>query len=176
MRAMAESKRLRQAALAEALDTTQSNVSKLLHNEDRPITLDVIEAVAALTQTPVAELVAPHGAGIYELSGDHGQIIRALRQWPASVSHALCAFLVFFADEAPVAGQSRKMHELWRQMPATDRAVVYGFALSRSQGVLPPELVAEFFDQLSAESRAAVGKPPMLPRGRRAKRHDNDTT
>jgi transcriptional regulator with XRE-family HTH domain len=175
IRALVESKRFRQAALADSLGMTQGNISKLLSNNDRPITIEVLAAVSELANIPMAELVAPPGSGIYELSGEHAIVIRALRQWPASVSRALCLFLAYFADEEPAAGQSRRMHELWRQMPASDRAAVFGFALSRSQGALPPDLEAEFFDRLSAESRASVGKP-QPKRTRRAKRNDDGTT
>jgi transcriptional regulator with XRE-family HTH domain len=152
-----EGRRLNQLRIAELLDMSQGNVSKTIHQDDRPITLDFLEAAAAVSGIPPAELVSEDGA-IYQLSADEALIVRALRAWPLTVRRALCQFVVFFANEEPQAGQTRRMHELWRHLDARSRLAVYGFAVEKSQGAIPPEIEARLFEDLSAESKAALEK------------------
>jgi transcriptional regulator with XRE-family HTH domain len=156
-RLLGQGRRLNQLRIAELLNMTQGNVSKIIRFDDRPITLDFLEAAADVSGIPPAELVAEDGA-IYQLSADEAVIVRALRGWPLTVRRALGQFLVFFTNEEPQAGQTRQMHELWRHLDARARLAVFGFAVEKSQGVIPLEIEARLFEDLSADSKAALEK------------------
>jgi transcriptional regulator with XRE-family HTH domain len=144
-------------ALADELHVSQSAITPYVNGE-RAVTLDMLEAIAKLTNTPIAELVAPPGDTVRQLRPDEAEVLRALRKWPVEVSHALLSFVRFFADEEPAAGQTRNLHQIWRTMRQHQRDQLYGFAAHLAAGSLPPETVETLFAQLSAESKAATGK------------------
>lgn len=158
LRALADDGRFSQHQVAELLDMSQSNVSKTINLDSRPLTLEFLEAVSECAKTPIGELVAETGM-LFELDAYEAMIIRALRAWPLTVRRALVDFLRFFADEEPVAGQTRKMHELYRHLDHRARLAVYGFAVQKSEGAIPPEIEAALFEELSSESKAAMEKP-----------------
>jgi transcriptional regulator with XRE-family HTH domain len=144
-------------ALAEELNVSASAITPYVNGE-RAVTIDMLEAIAKLTKTPIAELVVPPGDSVRQLRPDEAAVLRALRRWPVEVTQALVTFLRFFADEEPAAGQTRNMHQIWRTMRQHQRDQVYGFAAHVAAGSLPPEIVEKLFDQLSTDSKAATGK------------------
>ena len=122
---------------------------------ERPVNLDMLEAMAELSGRPVAELVAPPGT-IYQLNAEEAAIIRRLRLWPASVMRALGAFLAFFADEPPEVRLSRNMHELWRGLETRDREWLFGIAVMLRERSLAPDHLAGLVEQLKAEAATAA--------------------
>jgi transcriptional regulator with XRE-family HTH domain len=152
--------------VAERLRVANATVTPWFDGSREP-SLDQLEKICDLAGIRLAEIVSPEGS-LYELDADEGAIVRALRLWPATVRRSLAAFVRYFSNEEPVAGQSRKMAELWRHLPPERRSSVYGYALAMSEGAIPPDIAAEFFDQLSAEAKAAVGRR----RTRRRRRAD----
>jgi transcriptional regulator with XRE-family HTH domain len=141
--------------IAEKLQVAPSTVTPWVAGEVDP-PLDYLEAICQLAKHPIAELVAEDGSTLRELDADEAMIVRALRLWPLTVKRSLSAFLTFFADEPPPSRQSRKMHELWRHLNQRKRDELFGFAAHLSEG-LPPDVTAKLFEELSAESKAAVG-------------------
>jgi transcriptional regulator with XRE-family HTH domain len=142
-------------ALAKRMGVYPSAITPYVAG-DRAMSLEMLEAISELSQIPLAELVAAPTSTIKELTADEAFVLRALRRWPRTVTQALVGFLTFFADEEPVAGQTRNMHELWRRMSPRDQDAVYGYALMRREGSLPPELEQALFADLSAASKVAV--------------------
>ena len=159
--------RLFKKQLAERLRVGPSTITPYTSGEREP-PLHYIEAAAAIANIPIAEFVAAPGSTVRELNADEAAILRALRQWPLSVTRALCAFVAFFADEEPVAQQTRKMHEVWRHLPPEKRAAVFGYAVQAAENMIPPDIATGLFEELSAASRAAVGTTYRKPLKRRA--------
>lgn len=152
--------------VAEELGVANATVTPWFDGSREP-SLDQLERICQMTEMRLAELVSADGSSLYELNAEEAVIIRALRGWPATVRRALLAFLLFFVNEDAVAGQSRRMQELWRHLDARARQAVYGFAVQKSEGMIPPEIEARLFAELSDEAKAAVGK-------RTTKRRRND--
>lgn len=159
LRDLHQARRFSQVKLADRLKVDPSSVSHTLNKPDRPITLDFLEAASQLAGVRVAELVAEPGSVVKELNPDEAALLRALRNWPLTVTRSLVAFVAFFADEEPAATQTRNLHELWRHLNQRQREAVYGFAVMQREGSLPPEITAKLYERLSDESKAAVGTP-----------------
>lgn len=166
LRELFEQKRFKQNRVAERLAIQPSAVTRYV-NGPTPITVAFLEAVSEESAIPIGELVAPVESW-KQVSADEAAILRGLRKWPTSVTTSLVRFLAFFVDEAPSAGMLRNLHELLRELPEPARRAVYGFALMRKEGAIPPELEAELFAQLSSAAQAAL-EPSGQTRRRRTK-------
>jgi transcriptional regulator with XRE-family HTH domain len=151
-----------QATLAKALSVDPSAAHGYVSGDTR-ISLDVLEAVCEVSGVPVAELVAPVGSQIKQLNGDEAAVIRALRQWPLSVTRSLGAFLAFFADEPFEDAQARSHHELWRGLNMRERDWLHGIAVMLREQTLGPDLREALVDRLSREAVGA-GEPPKVGR------------
>ncbi len=162
LRELSTQRRFKQTKIGQRLGIDQSSVNRYV-NGTTPITVSFLEAVAEETSIPLGELVAPPGT-MYQLNADEAALIRWLRKWPTSVTQKLCALIQFFAEEPPGHPLLREIDELLRGMPERDRRAIYGFALMRKEGAVPPELTASLFQQLSDESKAAVETAKLLKR------------
>lgn len=140
-------------ALARRLNFQPSAITPYVTGE-RPMSLEVLEAVSELASVPLAELVAAPGSSVRELNADEAALLRALRRWPLTVTRSLCAFVAFFADEEPVAAQTRNFHELWRRMDQTRRDRIFSLAQLMSEGVLTPDLLSALQERLVADRAA----------------------
>ena len=152
LQALVREKRLRQTRLADLLGIGAPSVNKYIR-QNTPITVAFLEAVEQVTGIPIAELVAPPGT-THQLNAEEAAILRRLRAWPASVMHALGAFLAFFADEPPEARMTRNLHELWRGLDHRDREWLYGVAVMLRERSLAPDHLTGLADQLKAEVAA----------------------
>lgn len=137
-------------ALAKRLGYGASGVSPYVSGQRVP-SLDMLEAISEVGQVPLAELVAEPGS-LYQLDPDEATLIRWLREWPKSVTHALLAFVAFFADEPPAVRQTRNLHELWRRLPSAKQEWLYGVALFLREGSLGPDQLAALVQQLKVEA------------------------
>lgn len=158
--------------VADRLEVANATVTPWAAGERAP-DLDDLEALCPLLDLRLGELIAEPGSTMADLNTEEWFVVRTLRAFPESVRRALVAFLRYFAHEEPAAGQSRKMWELWRHLDPRARVAVYGFAVDKSQGMIPPDLEAALFETLSDEAKAAVGKPARTKR--RRKRGDDET-
>ncbi len=162
LRQLKEDRRLSYTTLADRLALDASGISKTVAaGSTRPITVRLLEAVAELTQIPVAELVADPKRTLRELTTDEEVVIRSLRLWPASVSRALCGFVRFFAEDRSGDAQTRNLLELWRGLEkSADRDWLYGVAVLLREKTLAPDLRAGLEHRLKAEAN----EQPRLPR------------
>jgi len=142
---------LKQVRVAERLGMNSSAVTRYL-NGPTAITLEFLEAVAEESQVPIGELVSAVGSA-HHLDAYESALIRALRQWPKSVTQAILSFVAFFADEAPVERQAKNLHEMYRKMPDGDREWLYSVALLLSEQTLPPDLRGGLVSRLTDEAR-----------------------
>jgi len=160
-------------ALADRMSYSPSAITPYI-NGSRPVSLDMLEAISEVSAIRPAELIAPPGS-VYQVSPDEAAILRALRQWPPSVTTALSRFLAFFADEAPGGGVLRDLHELLREMSDTDRRAVYGFALMRAASGADTSGTPRSRSRPAAAPTAArpsgtTGTATASPSGRRRRR------
>jgi transcriptional regulator with XRE-family HTH domain len=162
-----DERRFTQTALAKELGVTPSAVNGYFRTET-PVTLDLLEAVSALTHIPVGELVAPDGSLVKQLDADEAALLRYARSWPKSVLHGLLVFLRYWADEPPVVQQTRKLHEFWRVMPMRNKDAFFGLAAILSERVLEPDLLEQLTAHVKDEhytqraddaKRRGSGKP-----------------
>ncbi len=147
-----------QAKLARKLSVSDQAITRLVAG-DTTLTVDALEAIAEVSGIPVAELVVPPSAVIKQLDAEEAALLRYLRRWPKTVSRALIVFVAFFADEEPAETQTRNLHELYRHLDAPMREALYGFAIGLREKSIPPDIERALFERLSAESKAAAGKP-----------------
>lgn len=157
LQALVRDKAFRQTRVAERLGIATSAVNRYIHGVT-PITLTFLEAVAEESRVPLTELVS-QDEGWKQLNPDELALLRALRQWPLSVTRALCAFVGFFADEPAQVRQTRNLHELWRRMPAKRRDWFYSVGLLLQEGTLAPDLQARLLQQLEADQSAYADDP-----------------
>lgn len=151
LKELASNRAIPQRKLAKRLKMSQSNISKTIHHDSRPLTLEFLEAVAELTQIPLGELVSKPGEW-KQVSPDEAALLRALRRWPQAVGRHLVAFAGFFGDEPPADAQSRSVHELWRNLKTTaDRETAHAVLSLLSEGLLPPDLRAGLVNRVIAE-------------------------
>ncbi len=141
-------------ALAARMGYTQASITPYTKGE-RAVPLEMLEAIAEVSQIPVCELIAEPGT-LYQLDGQESALIRHLRRWPKSVTHALVAFVGFFADEPPIEAQTRNLHELWRGLPPGEKEWLYGVAVMLRERTLPPDLRAGLVDRLTNEATRGV--------------------
>jgi transcriptional regulator with XRE-family HTH domain len=161
--ALSRAKKFNQSKVAAELGINPSAISKMLNDDSRGMTLRFVEVVARAAGVPLAELVADPGSAIKELNATEAALLRALRRWPDTVTRALCAFVVFFADEPPAALQARNLHEHWRHLHQPDRDVLEAYALLLRRKALGPEQRARLLDQVSEDAEAARGLPTAEP-------------
>jgi transcriptional regulator with XRE-family HTH domain len=121
-------------------------------NGPTALTIEFLDAVSQESGVPLGELVSPPGT-LHQLDAYESALIRALRQWPKSVTQAILSFVGFFADEAPVERQAKNLHEMYRKMPDGDREWLYSVALLLSEQTLPPDLRAGLVSRLTDEAR-----------------------
>jgi transcriptional regulator with XRE-family HTH domain len=79
LRALIAAKRVRQVDIAAALDLSQANVSSFI-NGLHGIRLDHLEAIAALLEVPVAELVIGAESTLMDVQPDERRFLIALRK------------------------------------------------------------------------------------------------
>jgi transcriptional regulator with XRE-family HTH domain len=144
-------------ALARRLRLSQPAITPYISGE-RPITLDMLEAAADIGRVRIAELVSEPGT-VHQLNADEAALIRWLRQWPITVTRALCAFLAFFADEPSQVRQTRNLHEIYRRMGTKDRDRLSSIAQLMAEGMLTPDLLEGLQARLIADrSTDAAGR------------------
>ncbi len=157
---LGRAKRFKQKDVADAMGfKSPSAVTKVLTGDSRSITLKFVEVCARAAGIPLAELVSDPGSTVRELNPTEAKLLRALRQWPESVTDALTAFVGFFADEPPAALQTRNLHEHWRRLKQLDRDYVELLARVLSQRDVSPEVRALLTDRLTAGVAAASKRP-----------------
>jgi transcriptional regulator with XRE-family HTH domain len=140
----------KQARVADRLGINSSAITRYV-NGPTALTLEFLDAVAVEANLPLGELVSPAGSG-HHLDTHEAALIRALRQWPKSVTQAILNFVAFFADETPVERQGKNLHEMYRRMPDADREWLYSVALLVSERTLPPDLRGGVVDLLKGEA------------------------
>jgi transcriptional regulator with XRE-family HTH domain len=146
-------KRFSQRRIADTLNVDAALVSRTIHTSERPITLRFLEAVSAAAGIAVTELVAEPGSTLCALTREEYALLRALRRWPASVTKLISEFVAFFADEPASAGQTRNLHQLWREMNQHQRDRVYAVAQLEIEGLLQPDTLSSLERQMSAMAR-----------------------
>lgn len=137
-------------SLAKRLKKTPPAITPYVSGE-RAVTLEMLEAISEIAHIPLAELVALPGSDVKELNPNEAALIRALRQWPSSVTKALLTFVAFFADEEPAATQTRNLHAYFREFDQKDRDWYYGIAVLMHEGMLPPDVREGLMDRLAVE-------------------------
>jgi transcriptional regulator with XRE-family HTH domain len=140
-------------ALAKRLGKTPSAITPYI-NGSTPVSIEVLEAVSELAQIPVAELVASEESSWRELDSQEAAIVRALRHWPDTVRDAFVAFVQYFADEPPAAGQTRNVHEHWRHLSQAERDEIEPLMLLLRRRVLQPEQLKQIHRRLTAAAEA----------------------
>jgi transcriptional regulator with XRE-family HTH domain len=166
IRRLSDDRQFSQRRVAETLNVKPSTVTHTINRQHQPITLDFLEAVSDAAQIPAAELIAEPGS-LHQLNAQEAALLRALRNWPDSVTRALVQFVAFFADEPSAVRQTRNMHELWRHLDQRKRDQLFGIAAGLAEG-FAPDITAKLFEQLSDEAKAAVGKMEKRRRRREA--------
>ena len=151
LREVFKERSLKQVRVAERLGMNSSAVTRYLHGPTA-ITLEFLEAVAEESRIPLGELLSSRGE-LHQLDAYESALIRALRQWPKSVTQAILGFVSYFADESPVQRQEKNLHEMYRKMPDGDREWLYSVALLLSEQTLPPDLRAGLVSRLTDEAR-----------------------
>jgi transcriptional regulator with XRE-family HTH domain len=138
------------SALAGRLKLSPAAISPYVSGE-REVTLDMLEAMAELSQVPVAELVAPPGSLVKQLDAHEATLLRYVRKWPSSVVQALLGFLAYVADEPAVETQARNLCEYWRHLPQGDRDWLYGLVVGLREDRVPQDLREGLTDRLKRE-------------------------
>jgi transcriptional regulator with XRE-family HTH domain len=151
VKALQDARRFRQKAVAKRLNMSASNVSRTINDESRDFTLAFLDAVAHEARVPLVELVVPPDSMVRQLNADEARLLRAMQGWPASVTRSLLQFVAFFADEPPVAQQTRNVHEYWRGMDQIDRDWIYGLLVMLREGKMPQDLRTGLLDHLKRE-------------------------
>lgn len=157
--ALYKKKRLNPAEVAHAVGITPNAVRRNLGEEGRPLTLAFVDACARVADEPIAELVAPIGSLVRQLSPDENTVLRYVRAWPKSVLRAFVLFLRYFAKEAPEEREFRDLVERWRGLVEKDRKRILDIATVFREKALTPDqraaIAARYLDgvQLDAEGR-----------------------
>ncbi len=157
---LGRAKKFKQKDVADAMGfKSPSAVTKVLTGDSRSITLKFVEVCAREAGIPLAELVSDPGSTVRELNPTEAKLLRALRQWPESVTDALSVFVGFFADEPPAAAQLRNIHEHARSLNLHDRGVLEAFARLLRERIVTPEAQALLLERLTAGVAAASRRP-----------------
>ena len=144
----------------------------------RHVQIRDLDRLAAALGIPVAELIAPRGSDLKQLSPDEAALLRHVRSWPVSVRAALLRFVVYWTNEAPIDPQSRRMVQMWRDLGQRDRDWLHWVAQELLEKNVAPDLRAAIADSLTREANTSGRSQKDLPpaptptRKKQSRRHD----
>ena len=172
--------RLRQNQVAKAAGHHPPWLSAVLAGR-RHVQIRDLDRLATALGIPVAELIAPRGSDLKQLSADEAALLRAARSWPPSVRLALLRFVGYWTNEAPIDPQSRRMAQMWRDLGQKDRDWLHWLAQELLEKNVAPDLRAAISDSMTREASTSGRSPRALPpaptpaRKKQPRRHDATT-
>jgi transcriptional regulator with XRE-family HTH domain len=150
--------RFKQNALAKRLGVAPSAIHRYVSGTS-DIPLDLLEAAAELSGAHPAEALLAGTDELKVLRPHEAQLLRAVRDWPVSVTESLLSFVAYFHDEAPAEPMLRQTHELLRRMPVEQRQLIHAYALMLREGGLPPDVRAALGIPETGGGRPTRAKP-----------------